>query len=190
MNRRALFAPLLAVGLLSSKLALPAAPLPRASPELSIDEPTGENLKLSSFKGKVVVLEFLFVRSQHCVRVAQMLNKLQAELGPRGFQAIAIAFDAPNSTVTGGDYLISMADSLMLSYPVGYAQKTSVDAYLGRSGKDLLAIPQIIVIDRMGVIRAATGGQTNPILEDAGALRTLLQPLLKESPPPDKKSKT
>jgi peroxiredoxin len=170
----------LALMLLSSALAVSAATLPRSSPELSIDEPGGKSTMLSSFKGKVVVLEFLFVRSQHCMRVAQVLNQLQHELGPRGLQAVGIAFDAPNAGVTGGEYLSAMTQSLQLTYPIGYSQRQSVDSFLGRSGNEMLSIPQIVVIDRAGTIRIANGGQTNPALEDAASLRVLLEPLLKE----------
>jgi peroxiredoxin len=175
--------------LLGSAFAVSSASLPRLSPELSINDLGGKATMLSSFKGKVVVLEFLFVRSQHCLRVAQVLNQLQQELGPRGLQSIGIAFDAPNAVMTGGEYLNAMVQSLRLTYPVGYAQRAAVDAYLGRSANDMLSIPQIVVIDRAGMIRAATGGQTNPNLEDVSALRVLLEPLLKESAAPDSKSK-
>jgi peroxiredoxin len=176
--------------LLGSALAASGPTLPRLSPELSINDLSGKATMLSSFKGKVVVLEFLFVKSQHCVRVAQTLNQLQQELGPRGLQSVGIAFDAPNATVTGGEYLNAMVQSLQLTYPVGYAQRAAVDAYLGRSANDMLSIPQIVVIDRAGMIRAATGDKTNPSLEDVNALRTLLEPLLKESAAPNSKSKT
>jgi peroxiredoxin len=173
--------------LLGSAFAVSSPTLPRQSPELSINEPGGKTTMLSSFKGKVVVLEFLFVRSQHCIRVAQVLNQLQQELGPRGLQSIGIAFDAPNAAATGGEYLSAVAQSLKLTYPVGYAQRAGVDTYLGRAGNEMLSIPQIVVIDRAGTIRAATGGQTNPSLEDVNALRALLEPLLKESAAPHSK---
>jgi peroxiredoxin len=176
--------------LLGSAFAVSSPTLPRRSPELSIDEPGGKTTMLSSFKGKVVVLEFLFVRSQHCIRVAQVLNQLQQELGPRGLQSIGIAFDAPNAAATGGEYLSDMAQSLKLTYPVGYAQRAAVDTYLGRAANDMMSIPQIVVIDRAGTIRAANGGQTDPSLEDINALRVLLEPLLKESAAPNSKPKT
>jgi peroxiredoxin len=175
--------------LAASSSALFAAPVPRKSPEFTISEPSGKTTLLSSFKGKVVVLEFLFVKSQHCARVAQTLNKLNGELGPRGFQAVGIAFDAPDPTTTGGQYLAALLDSLKLSYPVGYASAGAVDAYLGRTGNELLAIPQVVVIDRAGVIRAVTGRVVDRKLEDENSLRTLIQGLLKEgtSPGPAKK---
>jgi peroxiredoxin len=187
MNRRILTAALLGLMLLTSKFAAPAAPLPRISPDFSINNLSGKTTMLSSFKGKVVVLEFLFVKSQHCMRVARTLNILQAELAPRGFQSVAIAFDAPNAATTGGEMLNSMIDNLGLTYPVGYASRDSVDSYLGRSGNDMLSIPQVVVIDRTGSIRAATGGGANPSLEDANSLRTLVDALLKEPEPAPKR---
>jgi peroxiredoxin len=174
---------LLGMMLFGLQSASAAAPLPRNSPEFRIEEPSGKTTMLSSFKGKVVVMEFLFVRSQHCIRVAQTLNQLQLELGARGMQAVGVAFDAPNAAVTGGEFLTSMVEALKLVYPVGYADRASVDAFLERSGKELLSIPQIVVIDRAGMLRAATGGQVNPALEEPNALRALVDNLLKEAPP-------
>ncbi|HEX3396863.1 MAG TPA: TlpA disulfide reductase family protein [Steroidobacteraceae bacterium] len=180
MSLPTLAAALLGLTLLGSQCALAAPPLPRQSPEFSIKAPDGETTQLSGFKGKVVVLEFLFVRSQHCIRVAQTLNQLQGEMGARGLQAVGVAFDAPNAAVTGGEYLSAMTAALNLTYPVGYAEKQSVDTYLGRTGNELLSIPQMVIIDRTGTIRAVTGSQTNPALENPDALRTLLASLLAE----------
>jgi peroxiredoxin len=186
MNRQRLTSTFLAFVLTTSALALPPAPLPRKSPEFTISEPSGKTTLLSSFKGKVVVLEFLFVKSKHCVTVAQTLNKLQAELGPRGFQPVAIAFDAPDPAKTGGKLLASMVDYFKLAYPVGYSTKDEVDTYLGRSGNEILSIPQVVVIDRAGVIRAVTGDRVDPKLEDENSLRALIDGLLKEKPPGNK----
>jgi peroxiredoxin len=184
MNVRKLLCVLLLPTLMAAALPAPPATTLRKSPELAINDTNGKTTMLSSFRGKVVVVEFLFVRSQHCLRVAQTLNKLHAELGPRGFQPVGIAFDAPNAAMTGGQYLSSMVDLLKLTFPVGLAQKADVDTYLGRTGNEMLSIPQVVVIDRAGNIRAVTGGQTNPSLEDEGSLRTLLDGLLKEEPKP------
>ncbi len=161
----------------------PSALVPRKSPELAINEPSGKTTLLSSFKGKVVAIEFLFIKSAHCLRVAQTMNKLQKELGPRGFQAVAIAFPAPGSDADG-PLVASMADYLKLTYPVGYTNHENVDKYLAREKDDVLNIPQVVVIDRAGMIRAQSGGRPgNPQLETEGSLRTLLDSLLSEKPP-------
>ena len=52
----------LAVLLALALPALAAGPVPRASPELTIVDSAGHAVSLSSFKGQVVVLEFLLVR--------------------------------------------------------------------------------------------------------------------------------
>jgi peroxiredoxin len=164
--------------------AAPSSPLPRKSPEFAIHQPSGKQIMLSSLKGKVVVLEFLFIQSQHCIRVASTLNKLNNELGPRGFQAVGIVFDPPNVEASSESRIPPTVDYFKLTYPVGYAAKTDVDTYLGRAGTEVLNIPQVVVIDRAGMIRAQTGGRDGNLkLEDEAYLRALLDGLLKEGGP-------
>ena len=97
MNRQKVKGTLLALVLIASALALASVSVPRKSPEFTIYESSGKATPLSSLKGKVVVMEFLFIRSEHCLRVAQTLNKLHSELGPRGFQPVGVVFDPPNA---------------------------------------------------------------------------------------------
>jgi len=167
--------------LVISAKALPTASPPRKSPEFTIAVPAGETTLLSSYKGKVVVVEFFFIASQHCMNVAQVLNKLGRDLGSRGFQPIGIVFDPPKVPTSGEKVIPSLVDYFKLAYPVGFASKAEVDTYLGRSGNGLLAIPQMVVIDRQGIIRASTGDRANPKLEEENSLRALIEALLKES---------
>jgi peroxiredoxin len=156
---------------------LAQAHLPRKSPEFTITKPSGDQILLSSFKDKVVVIEFLFVGSPHCLTLAEMLNKLQGDLGSRGLQPVAIAF-GPHSDAAMVSHIV---ERLGLNYPVGYSTSSDVDTYLGRKGGEKLKIPQMVVIDRKGVIRAATGGGADTRLEDEAALRTLVDSLLNET---------
>jgi peroxiredoxin len=161
--------------------AAPPAGVPRKSPELVIAEPSGKTILLSSLEGKVVVMEFLFLHSDHCIRVARTLNKLNSELGALGFQPVAIVFDPPNGDGASGRLIPALVNHLELTYPVGYATKSEVDRYLGRRGKEILNIPQVVVIDRAGMIRFASGGPGgNPALENADSLRAMIDGLLKE----------
>lgn len=168
-----------------AQLAPPPA-VPRKSPDFFISnpsDPSGKAALLSSLKGKVVVLAFLFVQSDHCLKVARTLDKLNSELRSRGFQASVIVFDPPKVRPSNGGLIQPWVNYFKLTLPVGFATKDQVDTYLGRTGNELLAIPQIVVIDRAGMIRAASGARVDPTLEDENSLRTLLDPLLKESPP-------
>ncbi len=181
MSRRKITSLFLAMAFVTSVFALPTVTVLRKSPEFTIADSSGKTTQLSSFKGKVVVMEFLFVKSQHCMRVASVLNKLHNELGSRGFQAVGIVFDPPNAEGTGAQLLPAVVDYLKLTYPLGYASKDDVDNYLGRSGNEILNIPQVVVIDKAGMIRATSGGRGgDPTLEDENSLRTLINGLLNE----------
>jgi len=181
MSRRKITSLFLAMAFVTSAVALPTVTVLRKSPEFTIADSSGKTTQLSSFKGKVVVMEFLFVKSQHCMRVAAVLNKLNNELGPSGFQAVGIVFDPPNAEGTGAQLLPAVVDYLKLTYPLGYASKGNVDNYLDRSGNEILNIPQVVVIDKAGMIRATSGGRGgDPTLEDENSLRTLINSLLNE----------
>jgi peroxiredoxin len=181
MNRHKIALTILAVVTITSAFALPSITVQRKSPEFTITEPSGRTTLLSGFKGKVVVIEFLFVKSQHCIRVASTLNKLNSELGARGFQAVGIVFDPPNTPNGSEQLLASLVDYLKLTYPLGYATKDQVDSYLGRNENEILNIPQVVVIDREGMIRASSGGRGgDPALENETSLRNLIEGLLKE----------
>jgi peroxiredoxin len=180
MNRKKPILIFLALVLLAYGSASPSTAAPRKSPEFAIHEPSGKTILLSSLTGKVVVMEFLFIRSEHCLRVAKMLNKLHSELGSRGFQPVGITFDPPNGN-TGEQFVSYMVDYFKLTYPMGYSAKADVDTYLGRTGNQILNIPQIVVIDRSGMIRSTSGGRGgDPQLEDENSLRNLINNLLEE----------
>jgi hypothetical protein len=115
------------------------------------------------------------------------MNKLYSELGSRGFQPVGVAF-GPNADAAN-TYLV--AQSFKLKFPVGYTNNEVVDSYLGRGKDDILNIPQVVVIDRAGMIRAQSGGRPgDPKLENEDSLRSLLDSLLKESPGTDSRVKS
>lgn len=153
--------------------------VPRKSPELKFFDPSGKEKLLSSFNGKVVVIEFLLVKCPHCMRVAQTLDKLHSELGPRGFQPIGIAFDNGIS----GRQVTAYVQRLGITFPIGYSSSQAVDGYLGRDAAERLMVPQIVVIDRKGVVRAQSRPVRELNLENENYLHQLIDTLLRENPP-------
>ena len=173
--------------MVASTLAAPSGSIPRRSPEFSINQSSGKQILLSSFQGKVIVIEFLFLRSARCLRMAQTLNRLSLDLGPRGLQPVAIVF-GPNADMPQTAYF---ADDFKLTYPVGFATPDKVDSYLARGPNEVLNIPQVVVIDRQGMIRAQSGGKGgDPTLENENTLRAMLDGLLKEPLPTGPKQKS
>src|SRR5690242_16499816 len=116
LNRLAVFL------VLSVSSVVATAQVPRKSPEFIIVKPSGKQTLLSSFKGKVVVVEFFLTNCPRCQRVTRTVSKLDKELGPRGFQAIGIAFDKG----INGPTVIDLVQRLGVTYLVGYASSDKV----------------------------------------------------------------
>ena len=153
--------------------------VPRKSPDLMIVAPSGKQTRLSSLRGKVVLVEFFLTNCPRCQRVEGTIAKLYKELGSRGFQAIGIAFDKG----INGPIVTDLVQRLGITYPVGYASSDKVDSYLGRQPMERFRVPQIVVIDRRGVIRAQSSPTGEKNLEDENYLRDLIDSLLKERAP-------
>src|ERR1700732_3700753 len=96
--------------------ALAQGPIPRKAPELTIVDPSGSQTLLSSYKGKVVALAFIFTTCPHCQAECGVLTKLQGELGSKGFQPLAVAFND-----NAGMLLNEFVKTFHPSFPVGYA---------------------------------------------------------------------
>ena len=142
--------------------ALAQPPVVRKAPDIVVSEPSGKKTPISSYKGKVVVVEFLYTTCPHCQKESQMLTKLYKEMAPRGLQIVGVAFN-DNAAVL----VPSFVQEFGVPYPIGASSPDAVMGYLGFSVMDRYVVPQLMVIDRKGNIRAQspppppqTGGVT------------------------------
>jgi thiol-disulfide isomerase/thioredoxin len=163
--------------LLASGLSLEAAaPVPRPSKEFTVATPQGQQILLSSLNGKVAVVQFLFTWCPHCQAFSKVLTQLNAEYGPRGFQALGVAFE---DDVTK-DKTAAYAQQYATGFPVGVSTRSTVFSYLGLSELERVGVPQIVVIDRKGVIREQTSAEGGGPLGSVDHLRPLIESLLAE----------
>jgi peroxiredoxin len=134
-----------------------AAPVPRPAPPFTVQEPSGKGTSLASLKGKVVVVQFLSTGCSHCQQTAMGLSRVQSELGPKGLAVYGVAF---NDEVNTKDDAKNKAEvkkfDSYAKFPVGMASDNVVQRFLGLSVLDHYAVPQIVVIDKKGIIRAQT----------------------------------
>jgi peroxiredoxin len=160
---------------LSMAVIAPAAPVPRPSPEFAVHlTPSGE-VSPTQFKGKVVVLAFIQTTCPHCQHSTQLLSGLQHEFGSRGLQVLAAAFN-PMANMLVPDFIKQFTPS----FPVGYADRMDVLAYLDHSAMTQMYVPVMVFIDRNGVIRAEHLGD-DPFFQDQEKnLRNAIEALLKE----------
>jgi peroxiredoxin len=166
------------IALASTVALLATSNIPRPAKELTIAEPSGKQALVSQYRGDVVLVQFLFTTCQHCAATARTFTKLQEELGPRGLHVVGVAF---NEEAQSGRTAVRqfIADN-QVGFPIGVAARDTVLSYLGLSVMSRLAVPQVVVIDRKGVIRARSEPLGSPGLQDESRLRPLLEQLLKQ----------
>ncbi|MGH9628464.1 MAG: TlpA family protein disulfide reductase [Bryobacteraceae bacterium] len=156
------------------------AQVPRPSPDYTFNLPGGKQVQLSDHKGKVIALEFLKPSCPHCQNTAKILTKLQSEYGPRGFQALGVA--------TEGDP-IAFAKQFGVTYPVGTSTPDGIFSYLQHSVMDRnFYVPQLVIIDRGGTIRAQHSGVDPFFKDEEKNIRALVEKLLSEPPPKENES--
>ncbi len=157
-------------------LAGSAPPVIKPSPDFTVVEPSGKKITLSSQRGKVVVLAFMFTTCSHCQAEAQMLSKIYKDMEPRGLQVLGVAFN-DNAAILVPDFVQQFG----VNFPVGSSERGPVMTYLGLSEMVRWGVPQVVVIDKKGNIRAQTPPQSgDPVLQNDANMRELLGELLKE----------
>jgi hypothetical protein len=167
---------LIALGLGSAAaLKLSAAPkVPRPAGEFVIRLASKELVLLSKFKGTPVVMELLMTTCPHCQRCSSIMQKLSDELGSQ-VQFLGAAFNE------GADYMIAgYIAGLRLKFPVGVATRDSVYDFLQlRDHVGPVYVPQLVFIDRGGIIRAQYSGDNDFFKDEENNMRREIEALLK-----------
>src|SRR6516162_4598178 len=136
--------------------ALAEPNVPRTAKEFDFVDTNGQHSLLSSYKGKVVLLQFLLTTCPHCQAMSQVLTKLQTELGPKGFQAVGVVYNDPDpgSRVTKPEMAQNYFAEFHLNFPIAYASRETILSFIGASVMDRLMFPHVAVVDKKGQIRA------------------------------------
>jgi peroxiredoxin len=172
-------------------LAVCAGTVARKAPEFVIEHPNGKQTLLSSYRGKYVVLVFMFTTCPHCQKAAPQLARLQDEYGGKGVQFLGATFDKDAKTQV--DQFVKVFG---VNFPLGYSNEINVLRFLGLPPKTPTFVPMVIFIDRNGMIiaqHAITGDDKKDAGEKAffddlgGGVRAELDKILKAGPATSKK---
>jgi len=155
------------VALLGGSLILWAqGPVPRPAPELKVSTAT-----LSSWRGKTVLLAFISTECPHCQRASGVFEQLSHEFAGK-VQVVEVAFNDGANTE-------AFTKRFGLTFPVGTSTTDAVHDFLGITRGERLGTPQVVIIDRSGVIRAQSDRLGSPILQTADYLRSILNAMFK-----------
>jgi len=142
-------------------------PVPRPAPNLRIVEASGRATILSAFRGRVVLLAFISTQCAHCQRASVVFEQISHEFA-ESLQVAEVAFDQGADTA-------AFTKRFGLSFPIGAATSDVAHDFLGIARGERLGTPQVVVIDRSGVIRAQSERLGSPILQTHDYLRELLK---------------
>jgi peroxiredoxin len=152
-----------------------AVDVPRPAPEFSAKLPNGGQILLSKYRGKVVALEFLFTTCPHCQHASQVMSQLQTEYGPKGFQALGVAFNDMSQMLVS-----DFVRDFKVNYPVGFSTRPPANAFLQNDPNNALHVPQVVFIDRKGVIRHQSLPRNDANTATETFMRKTIENLLKE----------
>ena len=123
---------------------------PRAlAPDFTLPQPGGQQLTLSSYRGKVVLLDFWATWCYPCREEIPHFVEFQQKYGDRGLQVIGVSMDDSPEPVP------AFYRQYQMNYPVVMG-----NAKIGESYGGLLGLPITFLLDREGRITAKHIGAT------------------------------
>jgi thiol-disulfide isomerase/thioredoxin len=128
-----------------------AADLKKAAPDWQLSDVDGKPVKLSDFKGKVVILDFWATWCPPCRTEIPSFVAFQKKYEDKSFTVIGVSLDERGPSVVK-----SFMRSFGMNYPVVMGTPKIVLDYGG-----ITAIPTTFVIDRQGNSDALKSGNRN-----------------------------
>ena len=137
---------------------------PRPAPDFSLPDLSGQKLSLSSYRGKVVLLDFWATWCVPCREETPHFVELQQKYAGRGLQIIGVSMD------DSPDPVRPFVQQFHVNYPIVMGTAKTGEQYGG-----VLGLPIAILIDREGHIISKHIGATSAAVfekEVAAALST------------------
>jgi cytochrome c biogenesis protein CcmG/thiol:disulfide interchange protein DsbE len=147
----------------------PPGPGDKTAPSFTLQDLKGNQISLSDFQGKVVVLDFWATWCPPCVKEIPHFIELYEQYKDKGFAMVGISLDRQGVSVVK-----SFAQKHRINYPILMTDGQVDKAYGGITG-----IPTTFVIDRAGNIRRKYIGYRDKAVFEAD-----IKALLAEAEPP------
>jgi cytochrome c biogenesis protein CcmG, thiol:disulfide interchange protein DsbE len=147
----------------------PAAQTNRPAPDFSLAGIDGKTVRLSDYRGKVVLLNFWYTGCEPCREETPALEAAYKKLAPQGFEIIGMNVRANERHGADGDADIR---NFIAAHGVSYPIALDTDSQSGRDYQ-VYVLPTSLMIDREGKIRYLLFSATTT--EAVEALFTKLQ---------------
>ena len=119
------------------------------APDFVLKSVRGENLRLSEYRGEIVMLAFWATWCGDCRAQLEQLGQMQADYGGAGVELLAVSLDQTARQAERA------AESLRVSHPVLHDAGGAVGRLYA-----VERMPSMVLIDRSGVVRDVFEGYT------------------------------
>jgi thiol-disulfide isomerase/thioredoxin len=139
-----------------------------------IPVPNGKAVSLKSYRGKVLLVVMISTDCKACIASVEILNHVQKDFGPQGFQVVAAAGDQ------NAQYLLEpFVQRYRPIFPIGFLTVDEM-AKIGdmKIGENHFA-PIMMFVDRKGVVRQQVYGDNPLFKNEEPSLRKMIQDMLK-----------
>jgi cytochrome c biogenesis protein CcmG, thiol:disulfide interchange protein DsbE len=140
-HRKTIFAKLVIVTTLSLSTFAFAVDSGKPAPDFQLPNLKNDAIKLSSYKGKVVYLDFWASWCGPCKKTFPWLNELQKKYGKDGFEVVGVNVDASKAD----------ADSFLATTPAEFTILLDPEGKVANS-YELQGMPSSYMIDRTGKV--------------------------------------
>lgn len=137
--------------LLALTIFLQAA-APQPTPAFSLKDTKGRAIRLSDYKGKVVLVNFWATWCAPCLAEMPELEKLQREYGKRGLQIVGVSHPTNKASE-----VIKAIKRLRVSYPILLGDEETLSRF-----KVSDVLPVTVIVDRDGKVRGRILGILEP----------------------------
>jgi peroxiredoxin len=152
--------------------------VPRKAAEFVFLNPGAPQQLLSMYKGKTIVLAFMYTTCPHCQKTAVVLAKVQDEYKAKGVQVLGAVFDRDAAA-----HAQQFHQQLGLNFPVGYSDTAPVLEFLQHPIDEPYFVPILVFIDKNGTIRGEYIGDETFLSKQEVNIRAEIDKMLKTGAP-------
>jgi peroxiredoxin len=155
-------------------VSVEGASTPRPLADVTVPAAGGKKVRLTQYRGKVMLVALVSTTCDHCLSSLQMLSKLQAEYGPQGFQAVGVAAN------DGAQDSLAGFIRLQIAFPVGYLDQNTTMQVFDFKKDDHPFVPMFMFVDKKGTVRFQYAGKDDFFKAEEKNTRLLIEALLKQ----------
>lgn len=138
----------------------------KPAPAFTVTDIDGASHSLSSYGGKILVVDFWATYCKPCVKKLREYASFSATYEDKGVQFLALSMDESDEVIKGWK-----TQNEGINFPLARLDENTKKAFFGDTA--LVPIPQMRIVDRKGVIRYSFGpDSTSQQVEEA--LKTLV----------------